>query len=271
MKNVFIFTTLFLSFLLSYTWADDFESSEPESEVADIEDDNFENDALYADAFARYKQQKASTDFIETERLRNWTDAVSIGLKASIGSPTFLGENAESWAFGYSFNIGGLMRVRLSDLFSLSPEVTFGYRKLTSKLEESGFDVETDLTNITLDLPILFRFALDNHLGFFFYAGPQLNFIIKSYSTENKIFKTTPSQDNPNPEPIIAEDKNPIHKEPIEIGGALGFGYQFNRWVGIDFRCFYALTSFVNSTFTEAEYYHNLKTLHLQISGSYLF
>ena len=261
-NSLFIFILLFAFFLPNFIWAqsEDDSSEETTSTYQASNASEFEEDLDYADAYKRYQEQKTSSELIATERLRNWSDAVTVGFKGALGSPTFIGQDGDGWSFGLSMNLGLIMKVRLADNFALTPELTASYRYLSKEKKETGYTIEATLSNVLIELPILFRFFLDNTEGVYVFAGPEIGLVLYNKSTEKVIPDNTPS----------FEGDAPIQPASVEIGIVLGVGYQINRWVALDLRAFYSHTNYANETLSNYEY-TKMNTLYFQFSGSYFF
>lgn len=271
-NSLFVFILFFAFFLPNFIWAqsEDDSSEETTSTYQASNASEFEEDLDYADAYKRYQEQKTSSDLIATERLRNWSDAVTIGFKGALGSPTFVVRDGDGWSFddwsfddwsfGLSMNLGLIMKVRLADNFALTPELTASYRYLSKEKKETGYTIEATLSNVLIELPILFRFFLDNTEGVYVFAGPEIGLVLYNKSTEKVIFENAPPSNG----------DAPIQPASVEIGIVLGVGYQINRWVALDLRAFYSLTNYANETLSN-DGYTKMNTLYFQFSGSYFF
>lgn len=266
-NSLFIFILSFLFLFSTSLWAQEEEvsSEETSEDSTSYESSNaseFEDDEDYAEAYQRYQEQKTSSDLIASERIRNWSDAVTIGLKAGLGTPTFMGDNSNGWSFGLSVNLGAIMKIRITDYFALTPELTASYRNLSREYDETGYIVETSLSNIVIEIPILLRFALDNTEGLYAFTGLEVGLVVYNKSSEKVTFK--------NINPTDKEDLDVIESSSVEIGFVLGVGYQVNRWLGLDLRAFYSFTNYSNETLS-GDNYRNINTLCFQFSGSYFF
>jgi len=266
-NSLFIFILSFLFLFSTSLWAQEEEvsSEETSEDSTSYESSNaseFEDDEDYAEAYQRYQEQKTSSDLIASERIRNWSDAVTIGLKAGLGTPTFMGDNSNGWSFGLSVNLGAIMKIRITDYFALTPELTASYRNLSREYDETGYIVETSLSNIVIEIPILLRFALDNTEGLYAFTGLEVGLVVYNKSSEKVTFE--------NINPTDKEDLDVIESSSVEIGFVLGVGYQVNRWLGLDLRAFYSFTNYSNETLS-GDNYRNINTLCFQFSGSYFF
>lgn len=275
-NSLFVFILFFAFFLPNFIWAqsEDDSSEETTSTYQASNASEFEEDLDYADAYKRYQEQKTSSELIATERLRNWSDAVTVGFKGALGSPTFIGQDGDGWSFGLSMNLGLIMKVRLADNFALTPELTASYRYLSKEIKITGYTIEATLSNALIELPLLFRFFLDNTEGVYVFAGPEIGLVLYNKSTEKVIFDNTPSLEGDAPSfeshvPSL-EGEAPIQPASVEIGAVLGVGYQLNRWVAFDLRAFYSLTNYANETLSD-DGYTKMNTLYFQFSGSYFF
>lgn len=262
-NSLFIFILSFLFLFSTSLWAQEEEvSSEDSTSYESSNASEFEDDEDYAEAYQRYQEQKTSSDLIASERIRNWSDAVTIGLKAGLGTPTFMGDNSNGWSFGLSVNLGAIMKIRITDYFALTPELTASYRNLSREYDETGYIVETSLSNIVIEIPILLRFALDNTEGLYAFTGLEVGLVVYNKSSEKVTFE--------NINPTNKEDLDVIESSSVEIGFVLGVGYQVNRWLGLDLRAFYSFTNYSNETLS-GDNYRNINTLCFQFSGSYFF
>lgn len=266
-NSLFIFILSFLFLFSTSLWAQEEEvsSEETSEDSTSYESSNaseFEDDEDYAEAYQRYQEQKTSSDLIASERIRNWSDAVTIGLKAGLGTPTFMGDNSNGWSFGLSVNLGAIMKIRITDYFALTPELTASYRNLSREYDETGYIVETSLSNIVIEIPILLRFALDNTEGLYAFTGLEVGLVVYNKSSEKVTFESI--------NPTDKEDLDVIESSSVEIGFVLGVGYQVNRWLGLDLRAFYSFTNYSNETLS-GDNYRNINTLCFQFSGSYFF
>lgn len=267
-NSLLIFILSFLFLFSTSLWAEEDgasseESSTEESSSYDASNaSEFEDDEDYSEAYQRYQEQKTSSDLIASERIRNWSDAVTIGLKAGLGTPTFMGDNSNGWSFGLAGSLGAIMKIRLTDYFALTPELTATYRRLSRENDLTGYTIETSLSNIVIELPILLRFFLDNTEGLYAFTGLEVGLVVYNKSSEKVTFKNINSTDK--------EDLDVIESSSVEIGFVLGVGYQVNRWLGLDLRAFYSFTNYSNETLSGDDY-RNINTLCFQFSGSYFF
>lgn len=276
-NSLFIFILSFLFLFSTSLWAQEEEvsSEETSEDSTSYESSNaseFEDDEDYAEAYQRYQEQKTSSDLIASERLRNWSDAVTIGLKAGLGSPTFLGDQGNGWSFGLAVNLGAIMKIRITDYFALTPELTASYRNLSREINENdAYTVETSLSNIVIEIPILLRFALDNTEGLYAFTGPEIGLVVYNNSSEEVTFNNSSEEvtfeTSSSP---TTEELDPIESSSVEIGFVLGVGYQVNRWLGLDLRAFYSFTNYSNETLSTDDY-KNINTLFFQFSASYFF
>ena len=155
------------------------------------------------------------------------------------------------------------MKIRITDYFALTPELTASYRNLSREINENdAYTVETSLSNIVIEIPILLRFALDNTEGLYAFTGPEIGLVVYNNSSEEVTFETSSSP--------TTEELDPIESSSVEIGFVLGVGYQVNRWLGLDLRAFYSFTNYSNETLSTDDY-KNINTLFFQFSASYFF
>ncbi|MFA5620531.1 MAG: porin family protein [Weeksellaceae bacterium] len=120
--------------------------------------------------------------------------------------------------YGYQFGAVGLIQLEESGILYLQPEIVFsaqgelgGYREDGSLVEQKQF---LNFVNIPIFLKVFFSSAPN---GFFAEAGPFIGFKIADNIER------------------YAENLNYEYKS-MDIGGALGIGYSFNRQFDLSFR-----------------------------------
>lgn len=104
-------------------------------------------------------------------------DNLSIGGRASFNYNMLWGENSPKSTNGLGFNVGGALLYEINPMISISPEITFAYRKTSFELSESDFETtstdDLSFTFLNLDIPILARIQVIQPV--YFEIGPQLS------------------------------------------------------------------------------------------------
>ncbi|OUL62083.1 porin family protein [Flavobacterium sp. AJR] len=143
---------------------------------------------------------------------------VKFGVKGGINLSTFTGdvENASSKV---GFQVGGFAEIKLTEKFSIQPELLYSLQG--AKFEESGegFSYENTDKFSYLNIPVMAKYYVAEK--FSLEAGPQIGFLLsaKSDFTNTDEFFGTTSGD---------EDVKDFYKS-IDFGVNFGAGYDFTE------------------------------------------
>ena len=136
---------------------------------------------------------------------------VKFGVKGGLNFATIIGENTSKDQTVTAFNLGAMAEIKISDKFSLQPELLYSGQ---------GYDTDIDSEGIIalnyLNIPVLAKYYVTKKLSL--EAGPQIGFLLSTKGgTEDYIdlFKTT------------------------DFGANFGFGYKLDS--GINFAARYVL------------------------------
>jgi hypothetical protein len=144
--------------------------------------------------------------------------SVRFGLKGGPSYTNVVGQHVEGAAYKWGFHGGVLVNFKLSDRFSLQPEVLY------SQKGTKGVDNSTRISLNYVDLPVLLRVATGPG-GLFVEIGPQLGYLAgSSASVEDRTPLARVSSDFAGSYPHF------------DVGYATGFGYQLANGLGIGLR-----------------------------------
>ncbi|MBD0726072.1 hypothetical protein B6A10_12890 [Flavobacterium sp. L1I52] len=141
---------------------------------------------------------------------------VKFGVKAGLNLSNFTGD-VENNSIKAGFQAGGLVEIKVSDKFSVQPEVLYSLQG--TKIEEEGTDVNFNMSY--LNVPVMAKFYVAD--GFSLEAGPQIGFLLSANGKAEGVsidikdyFKSTDFSLNVGAGYDVAENVN--------IGARYGFG-----------------------------------------------
>lgn len=140
------------------------------------------------------------------------------GLKGGPSYTTVVGQHVAGAASKWGFHGGVLVNVKLSDRFSLQPEVLY------SQKGTKGADDSNRINLNYVDLPVLLRVATGLG-GLFIEVGPQLGYLAGSNAS---VGSRTPLAR------VTADFAGSY--PPFDLGYAAGFGYQLANGLGLGLR-----------------------------------
>ncbi|MGI4874368.1 MAG: porin family protein [Janthinobacterium lividum] len=143
---------------------------------------------------------------------------VRFGLKGGPSYTTVVGQHVAGTASKWGFHGGVLVNVKLSERFSLQPEVLY------SQKGTKGADDSNRINLNYVDLPVLLRVATGLG-GLFVVVGPQLGYLAGS---DASVGSRTPLA-------RVTSDFAGSHR-PFDLGYATGFGYQLANGLGLGLR-----------------------------------
>ena len=201
-------------------------------------DSEFANDADYAQAYARYKNEATSKAEINRQRTEGFARAIMLGVRAQGGTNTFFGSNSDGWSLGWQAGGGLLVKMPLGikDLF-IVPELTFNFRQYRYEQKTDYGTNEASIDIMMFEIPIIVRYVLEDYN---FYLGLGLNIGLKLTGSSEFDMGLD-----------IGNDKhyeNTIATSGVEVGGALDLGYMFSRYVHFNIRVVQCFTSLLNQT-----------------------
>ena len=143
---------------------------------------------------------------------------VRFGLKGGPSYTTVVGQHVAGAASKWGFHGGVLVNIKLSDRFSLQPEVLY------SQKGTKGADDSNRINLNYVDLPVLLRVATGLG-GLFIEVGPQLGYLAESNAS---VGSRTPLAR------VTADFAGSY--PPFDLGYATGVGYQLSNGLGLGLR-----------------------------------
>ncbi|WP_166921875.1 porin family protein [Flavobacterium poyangense] len=150
---------------------------------------------------------------------------VKFGVKGGINLHTLTGD-VENESPKVGFQVGGFAEIKISDKFSVQPEILFSTQG--AKFEESNSLVSTkDNTCLSyLNVPVMAKFYVVEK--FSLEAGPQIGFLLAAkskYETKSEVFGSESGDED------IKKDF-----ESIDFGVNFGAGYDFTENLSVGLR-----------------------------------
>lgn len=151
---------------------------------------------------------------------------VEFGVKGGVNIATITGD-VEDVTAKVGFHVGGFAEIKISDKFSVQPELLFstqGAKSEYSYSESAGFTEEySDKLNLTyINIPIMAKFYVTE--GFSLEAGPQIGFLM-SAKNKQEYTLTGGGMDINGSEEIDMKD----FYNTVDFGLNFGVGYKFTE------------------------------------------
>ncbi|KIA99658.1 porin family protein [Flavobacterium sp. JRM] len=143
---------------------------------------------------------------------------VKFGVKGGINLSTFTGD-VENVSSKVGFQVGGFAEIKLTEKFSIQPELLYSLQGAKIDQSEEGYRYESTEKFSYLNIPVMAKYYVAEK--FSLEAGPQIGFLLsaKSDFTETDDFFGTTSGD---------EDVKDSYKS-IDFGVNFGAGYDFTE------------------------------------------
>jgi outer membrane protein OmpA-like peptidoglycan-associated protein len=190
------------------------------------------------------KKKEEAQEKIEKEGIRFGIRAglAAVGVKGEI--PPVANEPR------YGVGLGGFALIPISSIY-FAPELFIHYRK-PGVFSNSDLDAYITLSEVGIDIPLVFRIPLGKDRKFYLEAGPQIGFvIIPAWTLEYG----------------GREEYNDVGDRIFEYGLTLGAGYRITDNWSVDLRGYYSLANY--GTLVEGPLDGPL--YYAQIGVSYLF
>jgi long-subunit fatty acid transport protein len=146
--------------------------------------------------------------------------SAKFGLKAglNVANQVYSGSVAPSPSSIVGFNLGGFVDVKITDKFSIQPEVLYSTQgsKFNMTVFNGGTNYNTENTFklAYLNIPVMFKYYAAEK--FSFEAGPQIGFLIDSKLVVNVLGQS------------VSQDAKDLF-EKIDFGFNLGAGYEISK------------------------------------------
>jgi opacity protein-like surface antigen len=176
---------------------------------------------------------------------------VQFGVKAGANIAGFTGSDASGTSSLVSFNVGGLVKVPISDAFSFQPELVYSGEGAKESVTDpvSGNNINATLPLNYLNVPLLFKYT--RPFGVYTETGPQIGFLISAHEKSGGVSEDVKSQFN-----------------STNFSWAFGLGYISPVNIGIDFRYNLGLSNIGKAQDGTTP---NVKTGTFQIGLIYMF
>ena len=140
------------------------------------------------------------------------------GVKGGLNVANLTGDEDEDNSSKVGFHVGGFVEIKVSDKFSVQPELLFSTQG--TKLEESGtnYSYESNLNLSYLNIPVMAKYYVAE--GFSLEAGPQIGFL----TTAKSDFTATESGIT-----VSGDEDVKDEFESIDFGFNFGAGYDFTE------------------------------------------
>jgi opacity protein-like surface antigen len=153
---------------------------------------------------------------------------VKFGVKGglNIATQSYGGEDAPSPSSLTGFHIGGLVEIKISDKFSIQPELL--YSTQGSKFSMTGYSTENSFKLSYINIPVMLKYFVAEK--FSLEAGPQIGFLTSS-KMEVILSGITGSK-----------DAKEIFKT-VDFGLNIGAGYDFTKKISVNARYNFGLSN----------------------------
>lgn len=142
---------------------------------------------------------------------------VKFGVKAGVNFANLTGD-VDDASMKVGFNVGGFAEIKVSDKFSVQPELLYSTQGAKEKESGFGYTSETKLTLGYLNIPVMAKFYVAEK--FSLEAGPQVGFLLNA---KGKYEETSGGVT------VSGEDDLKSEFESIDFGVNFGAGYNFTE------------------------------------------
>jgi len=182
-------------------------------------------------------------------------EGLSVGGHVSGAYSAFWGDSDMEDFWGPGFNAGIALYLPFTPSIGFNPEVTFGYRSESNEETEEGLKMTGDLSQMNIDIPLLFRFNVVS--GLFFEAGPFMSLALSDnfdYTAEyngEDVTAAVEAEAEAAGEPIEGPDQ-----KFFEMGILAGVGYSITQKIDIDARFGLGLTKLYDDADAKSFMFH---------------
>lgn len=182
-------------------------------------------------------------------------EGLSVGGHVSGAYSAFWGDSDMEDFWGPGFNAGVALYLPFTPSIGFNPEVTFGYRSESDEETDEELKMTGDLSQMNIDIPLLFRFNVVS--GLFFEAGPFMSLVLSDnfdYTVEYNGEDVTDEYEAAaaaEGETIEGPDQN-----TFEMGILAGVGYSITQKIDIDARFGLGLTKLYDDADAKSFMFH---------------
>lgn len=198
---------------------------------------------------------------------------VQFGVKAGVNLATITGDDIEDNSSKVGFHVGGVAEIKISEKFSVQPELIFSQQGTKSEFSESGefggnsfsYEEELKIKANYLNLPVMAKFYVAEGLSL--EAGPQVGFLLsadaESEFTDTETFDGVTTTESGSFEQDVKDEF-----KSVDFGVGFGAGYKLDSGLNFGLRYNLGLSS-IGEDFDGEEY--DVKNNVLQFSVGYMF
>ena len=223
----------------------------------------FADDAEYAAEYAQYRREKTSKAEINRQRTEGFARTIILGVHASAGVNTFIGQDTEGWGLGFQGAAGLSVQLPLGvKNLNMVPELVFSYRYYPYATDTEFGDDDASINIMLFEIPLIVRYTFVD-LNMFVGLGVNLGLKLTSSSEFNQ---NMDMGDN-------STRTNTLATTGFEVGVALDLGYMVTRWVQVNLRCVQGFTNLLNQTLNAEVAFKdaNFLTSYVMMGVSFLF
>lgn len=223
----------------------------------------FADDAEYAAEYAQYRKEKTSKAEINRQRTEGFARTIILGVHASAGVNTFIGQDTDGWGLGFQGAAGLSVQLPLGvKNLNMVPELVFSYRHYSYATDTEFGDDDASIDIMMFEIPLVVRYTFVD-LNMFVGLGLNLGLKLSGSSEFNQNLD-------------LGEDKtrsNTIATTGFELGAAVDLGYMLTRWVQLNIRLVQGFTNLLNQTLNaEASFKDsNFLTSYASVGICFLF
>lgn len=151
---------------------------------------------------------------------------VEFGVKGGVNIANFTGDETDDLESKIGFHIGGFAEIKISEKFSVQPELLFSTQgtKMEEKYSEDGFDydVSAKINTSYINIPIMAKLYVTE--GFSLEAGPQIGFLMSAKTKAEATVSAGGITQSGSEEVDVKDQFN-----TVDFGLNFGLGYKFTE------------------------------------------
>ena len=151
---------------------------------------------------------------------------VEFGVKGGVNIANFTGDETDDLESKIGFHIGGFAEIKISEKFSVQPELLFSTQgtKMKEKYSEDGFDydVSAKINTSYINIPIMAKLYVTE--GFSLEAGPQIGFLMSAKTKAEATVSAGGITQSGSEEVDVKDQFN-----TVDFGLNFGLGYKFTE------------------------------------------